>query len=119
MKKMLFGLAATAAMLLLSANNVQAQDFHQTIPTVSVNGSAQVKVTPDVIYLTINLDEGDTKGKDTLEEQRRRMFAALKKCGVSADAAEAVADCCVMTRWSICRVHSSASVERWPLRSMS
>lgn len=64
---------------------VKAQDFHQTIPTVSVNGSAQVKVTPDVIYMSILLDEGDTKGKLPLEEQRRNMFSALKKCGINIE----------------------------------
>jgi uncharacterized protein YggE len=91
MKKLLLSLVA-ASMLSLLAYDVQAQDFHQTIPTVSVNGSSQVKVTPDVIYLSINLDEGDTKGKDALEEQRRRMFSALKKCGVDAEKQISVVD---------------------------
>ena len=91
MKKLLLSLVA-ASMLSLWAYDAQAQDFHQTIPTVSVNGSSQVKVTPDVIYLSINLDEGDTKGKDALEEQRRRMFSALKKCGVDAEKQLSVID---------------------------
>lgn len=91
MKKLLLSLVA-ASMLSLWAYDAAAQDFHQTIPTVSVNGSSQVKVTPDVIYLSINLDEGDTKGKDALEEQRRRMFSALKKCGVDAEKQLSVVD---------------------------
>ena len=57
----------------------------QVIPSVSVNGSAQIKVTPDVIYLTIKLDESDTKGKVTVEEQRKGMFSALKKCGIDIE----------------------------------
>lgn len=91
MKKLLLSLVA-ASMLSLWAYDAQAQDFHQTIPTVSVNGSSQVKVTPDVIYLSINLDEGDTKGKDTLAEQRQRMFSALKKCGVDVEKQLSVLD---------------------------
>ena len=62
-----------------------AQDLGQTIPTVSVNGSAQLKVTPDEIYIAIKLDETDTKGKVTLDEQRKDMFSALKKCGIDIE----------------------------------
>ena len=51
-----------------------AQDLGQTIPTVSVNGSAQLKIMPDEIYIAIKLDETDTKGKVTLDEQRKDMF---------------------------------------------
>lgn len=91
MKKMLLNMAAVVAVI-LCANVAVAQDFHQTIPTVSVNGSSQVKVTPDVIYLSIKLDEGDTKGKDTLAEQRQRMFSALKKCGIDIEKQLSVMD---------------------------
>lgn len=81
MKKML--LAALAAVTVAVA--APAQELGQTIPTVTVNGSSQLKITPDVIYLSITLDESDTKGKVTLEEQRRKMFAALKRSGVDAE----------------------------------
>lgn len=91
MKNLLLSLVA-AMLLSLSAHKAVAQDFGSTIPTVSVNGSAQIKITPDVIYLTINLDESDTKGKDTLQEQRQRMFAALKKCGVDVEKQLSVLD---------------------------
>ena len=84
MKKLLLSLVAVA-MLSLWAYDAQAQDFHQTIPSVSVNGSSQVKVTPDEIYLRITLDEGDTKGKDVIELQRKRLFSALKRCGVDVE----------------------------------
>ena len=84
MKKLLLSLV-TVAMLSLWAYDAQAQDFHQTIPSVSVNGSSQVKVTPDEIYLRITLDEGDTKGKDVIEAQRKRLFSALRRCGVDIE----------------------------------
>lgn len=71
-------------MMILSSVAASAQNVPIT-PTVSVNGSAQIKVTPDVIYLTIKLDESDTKGKVTVEEQRKGMFSALKKCGIDIE----------------------------------
>ena len=90
MKRVFFAVAI-AAMMILSSVAASAQNVPIT-PTVSVNGSAQIKVTPDVIYLSIKLDESDTKGKVTLEEQRRNMFAALKKAGVDAEKQLSVVD---------------------------
>jgi uncharacterized protein YggE len=69
-----------------------AQDLGQTIPTVSVNGSAQLKITPDEIYIAIKLDETDSKGKVTLDEQRKDMFSALKKCGIDIEKQLSVTD---------------------------
>ena len=71
-------------MMILSSVAASAQNSPIT-PSVSVNGSAQIKVTPDVIYLSIKLDESDTKGKVTVEQQRRSMFSALKKCGIDIE----------------------------------
>ena len=75
---------AAVAMAIVAVEEASAQNL-QVIPSVSVNGSAQIKVTPDVIYLTIKLDESDTKGKVTVEEQRKGMFSALKKCGIDIE----------------------------------
>lgn len=82
MKKFLIAVAIATMMLITS--NASAQ-YQQMIPSVSVNGSAQLKVTPDVIYLSIKLDESDTKGKVTVEQQRKDMFSALKKCGIDIE----------------------------------
>lgn len=82
MKKVFIAVAIAAMMLITS--NASAQ-YQQMIPSVSVNGSAQLKVTPDVIYLSIKLDESDTKGKVTVEQQRKDMFSALKKCGIDIE----------------------------------
>ena len=84
MKKILLILVA-AMVLSFTSHNAVAQDFGSTIPTVSVNGSSQVKVTPDEIYLRITLNEGDTKGKDIIEAQRKRLFSALRKCNVDVE----------------------------------
>ena len=77
-------IAGAFAALMLLAQSAKAQ-YQQMIPTVSVNGSSQLKVTPDEIYISIKLDESDTKGKVTVEQQRRSMFSALKKCGIDIE----------------------------------
>ncbi len=92
MKRIVIGVFALLAFITFTTTDTSAQELGGTIPTVSVNGSSQLKVLPDEIYLTIKLDESDTKGKVTLEEQRRNMFAALKKAGVDAEKQLSVVD---------------------------
>ena len=90
MKNFFIGLVALVA--LIFSTPLSAQELGQTIPTISVNGSSQLKVQPDEIYISIKLDENDTKGKVTLEEQRRNMFAALKRVGVDVEKQLSVVD---------------------------
>lgn len=85
MKKLLLVVAMAFAALSLSVGGAQAQELANATPYVAVNGSSQVKVTPDEIYLRITLDEGDTKGKDVIEAQRKRLFSALRKCNVDVE----------------------------------
>lgn len=92
MKRIITGVFALLTFITLTTTDTSAQELGGTIPTVSVNGSSQVKVLPDEIYISIKLDESDTKGKVTLEEQRRSMFAALKKAGVDAEKQLSVVD---------------------------
>jgi uncharacterized protein YggE len=92
MKRIVTGVFALLAFITFTTTDTSAQELGGTIPTVSVNGSSQVKVLPDEIYISIKLDESDTKGKVTLEEQRRSMFAALKKAGVDAEKQLSVVD---------------------------
>jgi uncharacterized protein YggE len=92
MKRIVIGVFALLAFITFTTTDTSAQELGGTIPTVSVNGSSQVKVLPDEIYISIKLDESDTKGKVTLEEQRRNMFAALKKAGVDAEKQLSVVD---------------------------
>lgn len=92
MKRIITGVFVLLAFIALTTTDTSAQELGGTIPTVSVNGSSQVKVLPDEIYISIKLDESDTKGKVTLEEQRRSMFAALKKAGVDAEKQLSVVD---------------------------
>ena len=92
MKRIITGVFTLLAFIALTTTDTSAQELGATIPTVSVNGSSQLKVSPDEIYISIKLDESDTKGKVTLEEQRRSMFAALKKAGVDAEKQLSVVD---------------------------
>ena len=85
MKRIIIGVFALLAFITLTTTDTSAQELGGTIPTVSVNGSSQVKVLPDEIYISIKLDESDTKGKVTVEQQRRSMFSALKKCGIDIE----------------------------------
>ena len=82
MKKIFILLSAIVA---LAVNYSAVAQTTEMIPTVSVNGSSIIRTTPDEIYLSITLDESDTKGRLSIEEQRRKMFSALKKAGVDAE----------------------------------
>ena len=92
MKNIFIGAVALLAFFVLMGFDAVAQEQRTQIPMVSVNGSAQIKASPDEIYITIKLDESDTKGKVTLEEQRLNMFAALKEAGVDAEKQLSVVD---------------------------
>lgn len=78
MKKMM--LLATAFVLI--ALSVSAQQT-ETFPSyIEVNGVAEREVAPNEIYLSITINERDSKGKISIDEQQRDMVAVLKKLGV-------------------------------------
>lgn len=52
---------------------------------IQVNGHAEREVTPDEFYLSIVLDERDSKGKISLENQRRDLIAELNRLGVDVE----------------------------------
>ena len=91
MKKIFILLWTVVIVFALNSTQVVAQTIEQ-IPNVSVNGSSQIRVLPDEIYLSIRLDESDTKGRLPIEEQRRKMFSALKRAGVDAEKQLSVQD---------------------------
>lgn len=90
MKKIFIRLSVVLLMSVI-AFSASAQTT-EMIPTVAVNGQSQIRVLPDEIYLSIRLDEGDTKGRLLIEEQRRKMFSALKRAGVDAEKQLSVQD---------------------------
>ncbi len=78
MKKMLLIFAVTLWLLPAAAQQVEAYPSY-----VQVNGRAEKEVTPDEFYLSIVIDEKDSKGKSSVEEQERKMIAELKKLGIN------------------------------------
>ncbi|MBO5878762.1 MAG: SIMPL domain-containing protein [Alistipes sp.] len=84
MKKIFILLSAIVIAFVANLNLAVAQNV-EMIPTVAVNGSSIIRVVPDEIYLSITLDESDTKGRVAIDEQRRKMFSALKKAGVDSE----------------------------------
>lgn len=66
----------------LMALGVQAQS-EQAFPSfVEVSSSAYREVAPNMVYLSITINERESKGRITVEEQERDMVAALKKLGI-------------------------------------
>lgn len=71
----------TAAMIFPAAAQVK-----EAFPSyVEVNGYAEKKVVPDEFYLSITITEKDSKGKISVESQRKDMIAALRRAGVDIE----------------------------------
>lgn len=80
MKKMI--LMAVVALLALPAT-AQVQEAFPSY--IQVNGRAEKEITPDEFYLSIVINERDSKGKISVESQQRDMIAALKRLGVDVE----------------------------------
>lgn len=73
------------AVVALAALPAMAQ-MQEAFPSyIQVNGRAEKEVVPDEFYLSIVINERDSKGKITVDEQQRDMIAALKKLGVDVE----------------------------------
>ncbi len=81
MKKMMLVLAA----LVVVAASASAQQAEAFPSYIEVTGVAEKEVAPNEIYLSITINERDSKGKISVDEQQREMLAALKKLGVKPD----------------------------------
>lgn len=80
MKKLIL-IAAVALMAFPAAAQVQ-----EAFPSyIQVNGRAEKEITPDEFYLSIVINERDSKGKISVESQQRDMIAALKRLGVNVE----------------------------------
>ena len=54
-------------------------------PYIEVAGSADTLVTPNEIFIKINISERDTKDKTSVEELETKMYNALKAMGIDVD----------------------------------
>ena len=84
MKKFL--VALTAMVFTLSATAQEAENY------IQVNGLSEIEVVPNQIYLSIVLDESDTKGRQAIESQRREMVTLLKNIGIDTDKSLSIED---------------------------
>jgi len=80
MKKIVL-LAAAFAMTLAAA--AQTQEAYPSY--IQVTGRAEKEIVPDEFYLSIVINERDSKGKISVENQQREMIAALRKQGVDVE----------------------------------
>lgn len=81
MKKLIL-MAAVALMAFPAAAQVQQETYPSYI---QVNGRSEMEVAPDEFYLSVVINERDSKGKITVEQQQKEMIAALKRLGVDVD----------------------------------
>ena len=84
MKRLLIALVALTFVL-----PVFAQEEENYI---QVNGTSEMEIVPNQFYLSITLDEGDTKGKQAIELQRKQMIAVLKTLGIDTEKQLTMAD---------------------------
>ena len=76
-------LLAAAALIACGA----VAQTNETYPSyVQVTGRAEREIEPDEFYLAVTINERDSKGKISIEQQQRGMVAALKKLGVDVAA---------------------------------
>jgi uncharacterized protein YggE len=82
MKKLILALTASFSMLL-----VTAQVYDNTIRqrTINVNGTAQLEITPDEIYVQVELREYTKKNGDKIDIEtiRNQFLAAAKSMGIA------------------------------------
>ncbi len=83
-----------AAVLLLAAAGAEAQNARQNEyqSYVEVNGVAEREVDPNRIYLSITINEQNSKGKITVEEQERKMLEVLRELGIDVKTQLRVSD---------------------------
>ena len=79
MKRIILLALAVVMTIGAQAQTPQAQAFPSF---VEVNGVAEREVEPDRIYLTITINERESKGRITVEKQEQDMIVALRKLGI-------------------------------------
>lgn len=78
------------AVVVLFASSAIAQQSAENY--IQVNGVAEKEITPDEIYLSITLDESDSKGRVDIATQRNNMIASLKSLGIDVEKSLTIAD---------------------------
>lgn len=76
---MLMSAATSKAQVPVEPNNPQYENY------IQVTGYAEKEVVPDEIYMSIEINENDTKGKISVDKLEQDMIAKLKSIGVDID----------------------------------
>ena len=74
----------TVFILTFLVGQAQTKNFIDQ-PYLEVTGSADTLVTPNEIYIKINISEKDTKDRTSVEELEQKMFDALKALGLDVE----------------------------------
>jgi uncharacterized protein YggE len=81
MKKiMLAGLLLFTTVMATNAQNGEKNFIDR--PYIEVTGKAEMEVTPDRIYMSITINEKDSKGKIVLAQSEKDMMTKLKALGI-------------------------------------
>lgn len=68
-------------LIMTIASNAQSKNFIDK-PYLETTATADTLVVPDKIYLSITINEQDTKGKKSVEEMANKMKIELQKIGI-------------------------------------
>jgi uncharacterized protein YggE len=71
--------------ILLAQNFVLGQKNFLDQAYLETSAKADTLITPDRIYLSITINEADSKNKKSVEQQEREMESALKKLGINTE----------------------------------
>ncbi len=81
MKKIVFTFILTCV---LTSVMGQSKNFLD-VPYLETSARVDTLVTPDKIYLSITIQEKDSKGKKSVEEQENKMAQSLRALGIDID----------------------------------
>nr|WP_299214543.1 SIMPL domain-containing protein [uncultured Allomuricauda sp.] len=81
MKKIVFTFILTCV---LTSVMGQSKNFLD-VPYLETSARVDTLVTPDKIYLSITIQEKDSKGKKSVEEQENKMAQSLRALGIDLD----------------------------------
>ncbi|HNY05550.1 MAG TPA: SIMPL domain-containing protein [Candidatus Egerieousia sp.] len=77
--------AAAACTALLASGTKSCAQENSKQNYVEVQTRCEREITPDEIYMSITINEKDSKGKITVEQQEKKMISALKGVGIDVE----------------------------------
>lgn len=70
--------------LILISFAAMAQTSTETTPYIEINGTAEIEIDPDQIFINITLEENTDKSKKDITEQEQDLIKALQSVGIEA-----------------------------------